>query len=172
MSWIRQLGPSLLDTANSYPVEWWLAFTDTAHDYWWNRFLEPGFRHVIALKREGGGWIAFHSRAEFVDIEIIYQPVTAWDIVPGATIQRVVAFRKAGIVRSAWHTGPITCVENVKALLGIRNWRVRTPYQLHRYCGRAYGRDQGFVEQRNAGRWRSSRTPRTEGQDHRGTHLG
>lgn len=134
MTWLHVEQPSLLASAGRWPVEWWLLYTDTHRKHWWNRWLKPGFRHVQALRRDGRVWVAFEPHTEFLDVHIIRSDETPWDILPHATVQRVVVLREEGRMRSKFHLGPITCVEMVKALLGIRTPLVRTPWQLFNYC--------------------------------------
>lgn len=136
MSWLNIPSPSLLDTADNFPVEWWLIYGKTERSQWWNSFLHKDFQHVQAMRRDGSIWIHFAPHCEFLDIKILRTDANPWQLFPGHKIQRVVMLRKEGILRSPWHTGAITCVELVKALLGIRAWYVRTPRQLFNYCRR------------------------------------
>lgn len=134
MTWITPRAPSLLATANTFPVEWWLVYTDTDRPYWWNPLLDPKFRHVAAYRRDGQVWLAYIPSAEFLDVQVLRTDAEPWPA--GAITQRVVALRREGGVRSRLFVGPITCVEHMKALLGIRAWFLRTPLQLYRYCRR------------------------------------
>lgn len=135
MPMLTMLGEhSLLASAYRFPCEWWLVYLDTERRHWWNRFLQPGFQHVIALKRDGRIWIAMRWHAEFLDVDVIRSDNTPWAMFPKAHIQRVVSLRKEGSIRSPAFVGPITCVEFVKALLGIRAFWIRTPYQLFKHC--------------------------------------
>lgn len=136
MTWLHTRSPSLLDTAGKWPVEWWLVYGNTDRPYWWNRWLNPRYRHVSAYRRDGRIWIAYVPNAEFVDVHVLRTDAEPWPT--SAIVQRVVALRREGRVRSVLHVGPITCVEHMKALLGIRAWFVRTPLQLHRYCRRNF----------------------------------
>lgn len=135
MTWLRTRQPSLLDTAGTFPVEWTLVYDDTDRPHWWNRWLHPRFRHVAAYRRDGRIWVAYLPTAEFVDVHLLRTDEEPWP--KDAIVQRVVALRREGVMRSRLFVGPITCVEQIKALLGIRAWFVRTPYQLYRHCRRA-----------------------------------
>lgn len=129
--------PSILDTAGKYPTEWWLIYGNTDRPHWWNRYLAQGFQHVSALRRDGRVWLQFSPWGEFLDITVLRNDLTAWQIHPEAWhVQRVVTMREEGELRSKFHLGPITCVEMCKALLGIRSTFVRTPRQLFNYCKR------------------------------------
>jgi hypothetical protein len=138
MTWLRTREAPLLATANAYPVEWWLLYSDTDRAHWWNRWLRPQFQHVSAIKRDGRVWIAIHPYGEFTDVEILRTDAHPWQIAPRAIVQRVTAMRRERSVRAPWFLGPITCVEHVKALLGIRAFWVRTPWQLFNYCKGAF----------------------------------
>ena len=122
---------SLLDTIDRYPAEWWLIYGETDVQYWWNRLLKPGFRHVFGMQRTLDGWIAYKPFKSFTSIEYLRTDLYPYEIVPG-TVQRVSVLRQD--LNPRWHIGPFTCVDQIKRLLGIQSWRIRTPYQLYRYC--------------------------------------
>ena len=136
MSWLSVKSHSLLDTAGRWPTEWWLVYGETDLPHWWNRYLEPGFRQVHALRRDGRVWVEVKPMAEFADIEIRRTDETPWQLYPGHRVQHVVALRATGEIRSPWFMGPLTCVETMKQLLGIREFWLRTPFQLFNYCKR------------------------------------
>lgn len=140
MSWLQPKGASLIDTIDRWPVDWWLVYSDMDDSsHWIARLFKRGFQHVIALHRDGRVWVAIHPHFSFVDVQIIREDSTPWQMYPHATIQHVVAMR-----RNAWrgwsaHIGPLTCVELMKSLLGIRAWYVRSPWQLFCYLKKHYG---------------------------------
>lgn len=141
MPWTRPRGATLLDTIGRHPVDWWLVYSDMDdRSHWLARFLRPGFQHVLALRRDGRVWIAIHPHFSFVDVQIIREDLTPWQMYPQATtIQHVTAMRVNAYSLGELHIGPLTCVEVMKSLLGIRAWRVRTPWQLHQHCRGVYG---------------------------------
>lgn len=123
----------------SAPTRWYLVFTDTEGRWWWDVFTRPGFRHVYALRWDGWNWLLFNPSAEFSDIAII--AATSEDalpslVPPGATVLEVEAFRRRDRIRGRWWIGPMTCVEQVKALLGLPVGWVFTPWQLFRFLTR------------------------------------
>lgn len=140
MTWLTTRGPSLIDTIGRHPVDWWLVYTsmdDQSH--WYARLFRPGFQHVMALRRDGRVWVAVCPYFHFVDIKLVREDATPWQLFPNATIQHVTVMREKTQALNRFHLGPITCVDLMKSLLWIRSWWVRTPWQLYNHCRRVYG---------------------------------
>lgn len=114
-------------------VQWYLVFSDTEAEHWWNRWLKPGFRHVFAIRRQGDIWLAFSPQQGFTDIDALEGTESVMDIItnPHATVLHCDAERVMQGLRVRSLFAPFTCVEQVKSLLGIRHWCF-TPYQLYR----------------------------------------
>lgn len=122
----------------SSPTRWYVVFTSGARRHWWDRvFRTPiGFSHVYALRWDGYNWILFNPHTSFTEIAILPIPTEnaiQHMIEPGATVLEVEAFRHPTRIRGRWWIGPMTCVEQVKALLGIPVGRIWTPRQLYNY---------------------------------------
>ncbi len=135
---------SLFDHSGYKPTTWILIFFDPYKHRWWNRLFEPGFHHVYAVQFVGAQCIRYDPHLAFTEIELI-DPAEIrlpWD----ATLMEVIAWRKLGQVRTPFYIGPPTCVESVKALLGIRSFMTWTPWQLYKLLakGRHNGRFQQF----------------------------
>lgn len=100
---------------------------------WWQRWLHPARRHVLALWQDGSVTLAAEHVGSRLRIETMALPVEeaarglmwAWQ----AEALRVpcVPVPLRGMLRP-----PMTCVEFVKALLGLHDWRIWTPQQLRR----------------------------------------
>jgi hypothetical protein len=117
--------------------DWYLVYYDrpgSDRGYW--EFLKKGMRHVEAWKLDGGLWLRFCPYLEAVEVEIAPTLEPPWIALPEATVQRVQTVWPHGHARSWFFFGPITCVEMVKALLGINSPWIRTPYQLFKFCKR------------------------------------
>jgi hypothetical protein len=114
----------------------WVAFCGRA-DLAWLRLLKPGFRHCFVVLNDGRHWITLDPLACFTEVEV--QPVPAdfdlpgWYRARGLTVVRAVVRRS---VRRPVAWAPFTCVEAVKRVLGIREPRVLTPWQLYRHLHR------------------------------------
>lgn len=141
---------TLLDTteySGKSGVEWYLVFYNVEQAYWWTRLLKPGFQHVIAYRVIAGYWLLFQPRKDFLDVEFTTYPsyLTINEIVPeGAKVLRVTAWREQKRMRYPWIIGSVTCVEMIKALLGIRAFFLWTPWQLYRYCIKEFPDGQVF----------------------------
>ncbi len=100
---------------------------------WWHRLLDPARCHVLALVRDNGVTVALEHIGTVLRVEAMALDLDeaarglmwAWNAealrVPMPTVPRRAALRPF-----------LTCVELVKALTGIRSWRVWTPRQLRR----------------------------------------
>ena len=102
---------------------------------WWQRLFTDRYRaHVVALLPAGparslalvhGGSVL---SAEWIDRsaeEVARGLMWAWD---GEALR----VRPRSAERRACLRPPMTCVELIKALLGVHDWRVWTPRQLRR----------------------------------------
>ena len=123
------------------PTRWYVVFCATGQRRWWDRlFRTPSdFSHVYALRWDGWNWILFNPGAAFTQLEILPHPTEnalQAIIEPEATVLEVQAFRRDGLLRGRWWAGPMTCVEQIKALLGLPVGRIWTPWQLYRYLMR------------------------------------
>ena len=137
---------SLLDTPGYKVREWYVVYHKRDFHHWWGRFLKPEFRHVeLARPLQYGPavsdvlWLQVLPTYEMLDAEICTDSRPPWVRCPGAIVQKVTAARLLDTLRSWWDMGPPTCVEIVKAALGIRAFWVRTPYQLYKYINRRNG---------------------------------
>jgi len=101
-------------------------------------FLDKDYSHVYAVKWSGFAWMAYYPALGYSDMAIL--PIMDQDIRvaladTGYTdIIQVSARRKINRWRAPLPTW-ITCVEQVKSLLGISAWWIFTPRQLHKYLG-------------------------------------
>ena len=107
---------------------------------WWQRPLRPGFRHVFAVRAEGGDrtLLADHAGGRLV-LEVLAVP-----LMEALTNMRrelralILAANEPTTPDRPRLRGPMTCVELVKSLLGVRAWWVLTPRHLWRHL-RAQG---------------------------------
>lgn len=137
---------SLLDTPGYKVREWHVVYLPREHYYWWGKRMKPGFRHVeLARPLQYGPamtdvmWLHIVPTYETLDAEVSIDSRPPWMRCPEATVQKVIAGRLLGTMRSWFDIGPPTCVEIVKMALGIRAFWVRTPYQLYKYINRRNG---------------------------------
>ena len=101
-------------------------------------FIKREFSHCYAVKWTISGWVALNPALGFSelfvlesvdpDIRVALAGAKYTDII------RVSAWRKTRTWRTPWPVA-FTCVEQIKALLGISAWWVLTPRQLHKYLG-------------------------------------
>lgn len=133
---------SLFDTVGRRTVTWYVVYyrrPDARR--WWGRYLAPGFHHVELWRPTQFGptsedvfWTIVKPAFEFLEAETTLDPTPPWVKHPWVTCtQHVTATRRINSIRDSFFLGPQTCTEYVKAALGIRNFWVRTPYQLYNF---------------------------------------
>lgn len=129
-----------MDKSTKQVVEWAIVFMDSKYRvpifYW----LQPGFKHVFAMKKSPGGefWMVIDPLRSHTDVLLIPgREKTARDY---AGEDAVILTVKAKIdpAKPRWTIGLVDCVEVVKSLVGIRSHFVHTPYQLYRYLRREH----------------------------------
>lgn len=110
----------------------WVAFTGQT-ELPCLRWLKPGFRHCFAVIREEGNWIALDPLANRLDISVHSAEngfdMPRWLRSRGLT---VIEARTQNHARPA-PLMPLTCVEAVKRVLGLRSRFIITPWQLYRH---------------------------------------
>lgn len=131
----------------SSPTRWYIVFCNSSGCLRWWDYLghtRAGFRHVYALRWDGWNWLLFNPHAGFTDVAVLAagdENALASLVDPGATVLEVEAFRDLTRLRGRWWAGPMSCVEQVKALLGLPVGWIFTPWQLYRYLSRCIDRD-------------------------------
>lgn len=123
-----------LEAANAFVV-----FSDDTHLFWL-RGLKKGFRHcaMIIRKEDDSGWLVVDPLSHHLLIDEV-RAVTGQPDLPEllrAEGHTLVAVTIAAPPRKAAPFMPLTCVEVVKRLLGIHDWRIITPYQLYRHLNK------------------------------------
>ena len=141
--WLKQ--QSLVDTWDKSYIEWFIVFEHGDMPYWWAKYLHSGFRHCWALRWDGFNWIAFDPKLGHTDIEILpygnFEDIEIISKAMNLSVKiRAKVWRDSIRIRTPYPTA-VTCVEQIKALLGIRKWFLFTPYQLFNHLlGGKHGR--------------------------------
>jgi hypothetical protein len=137
---------SLLDLVGYRSNDWYVVYRARTPYYWFTNLWKQGFRHVEVMRPISYGpglneqmWLCVKPNFEFLEVDIDCDPTPPWIRDPACTVQRVTAHRKLNTIRDIFFIGPQTCVEVVKACLGIRSFWLRTPYQLYRYIKKRNG---------------------------------
>jgi hypothetical protein len=140
---------------------WYLVFTraTTPHTiHWW---LDKEFQHVFAMKRTPGRqfWQILEPTTSHTCLTLESTDVfpTPWDYYPHATDIVGVHVKYDRLAHNK-HLGFSTCVDAMKAILGIKHTLCLTPYQLYiNLLGDRY--EQRITTWREAGK--GSRTKAT-----------
>jgi hypothetical protein len=130
---------SLLDTQDAVTAQWVVAYLDGDIPRWWTRWLKKGYQHVQLWGRVAYGdgddcfWVLVDPDLELVRTCVDFDPTPPWQRPGISHTQIVTAIRPRDKIREWFSIGPLSCVELVKAYLGINAQFVRTPWQLHEH---------------------------------------
>ena len=121
---------SLLEIGDREYTEWYVLFLESDFKYWWTKYLQPGFTHCYVVRWTPLGWLYFNWGLGYAEVDaIVTSTMNPRKIEPKAThVLKVYSWRKSKLRM----TGLPTCVESVKAILGIHHWCM-TPYQLYKF---------------------------------------
>lgn len=126
---VRPESKSLLEIAGKSRLEGYVLFFPS--DRWWRILFRREYGHCIAVIRRDGLWVVVDPSMSMTELTILPVGINLREIMPNCTkIVRFVVWRDAKKMRTPWIFGAITCVEQIKALLGLRNPLLLTPYQL------------------------------------------
>jgi hypothetical protein len=113
--------------------EWYIVFTDAKIDHWVYKFVDKSIGHVYAVKALNDyQWLIVQPRVNYTEIDLKsretythIRQITG----PDAKIVKVDA-KCTSVPRGTlnWYN----CVEQVKALIGIRSFWTWTPKQLYK----------------------------------------
>lgn len=98
---------------------------------WWGRWFGR-FAHCYVILRQPNQWVEVHHHFSYTNISV-YPPGYAWAKEVEGIIQPFNLEFPYTEMRCKQVLALFTCVETVKSLLGIGDWRIVTPYQLYRY---------------------------------------
>ena len=113
-------------------IHWWIVFEPGNCEHWWTKLFDKEMRHCWAVKFDGQHFIAFRPYIGYTDIEIL-SITDSRHIAPDATAILSVHTTADGLQMRDLVPACFNCVEQVKALLGIKAWGIVTPKQLHHY---------------------------------------
>jgi hypothetical protein len=123
-----------MDNSNQKIEKYYVIFKRTGLKHWIFNWMDKEMQHCYAVKESAGGefWIIIDSRNSFTDVriesKINYPHIRCLE--PNSVILSIKAIINPDNYR---HTLCIfNCVEQVKALLGIRAFWCWTPYQLYK----------------------------------------
>lgn len=123
--------------ASDFP-EALVVFSGETEIRWLRVLLRAGFRHCFVLVCKNGRWICLDPLAHRLDLDLPDVPEgfdwSGWLGARGLRVVRTVV--NQGMESSRFSLAPFSCVEAVKRVLGLRNWRIVTPWQLYRFLSR------------------------------------
>lgn len=110
----------------------WIVFSGKA-DLRVLRWLRPGFRHCFALVREPDRWLLVDPMLHRLEVMTTHCDASfdlpRWMRGRGYRVVRAPVLQPASRMAAP---APFTCVEAMKRLIGLQDWRILTPWQLYR----------------------------------------
>ena len=119
---------SLLETQGKLPLEGYVIYSNS--DKWWRRFLGE-YAHCSLIMRRGAVWVWYQPALGFDEVVIMGNDWRDY-FTDAVEVQKFRVWRTINRYRVPHLLQPITCVEKVKAFLGISSFWVLTPKQLQR----------------------------------------
>lgn len=129
---------SLLEVAGKQRVEGYIIFKQSSR--WWGRLFKKDFSHCFALVRQDGLWVQVDPSLSVLAVNVLPVGVPLRKMFPDCA--KFVRFKRwipENLVRTPWLLVPLTCVEQMKSLLGVRNPLLLTPYQLFKHLEKSNG---------------------------------
>lgn len=116
-------------------AEYYVVFSRSELNLPW---IAREFSHCYAIRWTLAGWLVFSPTLGYADVyplESTHPDIRiALADVRYTAIIKVGAWRKIKRWRTPWPVA-FTCVEQIKALLGISAWWIITPWQLYKHLG-------------------------------------
>jgi len=108
--------------------------TQSLTSYWWTPLLRHSYSHCYLLVWEGAVWLYLdpvmnRAHVTILDLYEFHHPAE-WLLDPQARVFEAWPEAESERLRTPWLFGPLTCVEIVKAFLGIGRFWIWTPWQL------------------------------------------
>ena len=110
----------------------WVVFSGQT-DLPWLKCLKSGFRHCFVVMHDGRHWVSVDPMANYMEVTV-HQTAGDFDFI-GWIQNSGLAVVRANI---RYHSKPapimpLTCVEAVKRILGLRRRLIITPWQLYKF---------------------------------------
>ncbi len=123
---------SLMHKCEEIATEWYVVFTRATLDHWIYAWLHPNFGHVYAVQSLNDyQWLVVQPRVNITQTKIMLkcQYPTIYDLIDSEDRVVKVKVKPQSGIRGTLNW--FNCVEQVKALLGIRSMWTLTPKQLY-----------------------------------------
>lgn len=117
-------------------IDWIIVFSDKERLHLWDLFTSKGFRHCFALRWDGFNWVLVDPLGSWLEVQVM--PYGIDENVPQKMLDlghKLLYVRKNRSFRIILR-GPMTCVNIMKHLIGLRAFWIITPKQLYNYLKR------------------------------------
>lgn len=136
---LPQLSPQ---TDIETPAAMWIVFSNDT-DIKILKLLRRGFRHCFVMMIQDNRWVLIDPRSNKTDITIMPHPhhfnFPRYFSGQGKTVVKLPPITTPHKILSPF---PVSCVEQIKRIIGLHKWWVITPYQLYRVINKIQTKGQ------------------------------
>jgi|TARA_R110002126_G_scaffold13118_1_gene55951 hypothetical protein len=113
-------------------MQCWVVFSGVS-EIWYLKFLKPGFRHCFVMLNDGQKWVSIDPMAHYTEVISHDLPAT-YNVIQWIEQQNCLAVKVPLSAPEKRAQAPMffTCVEAVKRIIGLRKFKVFTPWQLYK----------------------------------------
>jgi len=115
--------------------KWYVVFEPAGRKQWFHRFLEKDFTHCYLMTKSEAGlfWIIINPAWETIHID--YRLVETFPNARDYAGDHAIIVEYETSIQQGFigcQLGILTCVDLAKRVLGIKSYKIWTPYQLYR----------------------------------------
>lgn len=123
-------------------IEWYLIFTFASYDHWIWSIVDRSMGHVYAVQELNDyQWLVVQPRNNYTEIRILLKSQYPFIGSIADKDDKIIKVKCSPSLRSRGTLNWFTCVEQVKALIGVKSFWTWTPAQLYKgLIGGRYGR--------------------------------
>ena len=123
-------------------VEWYLIFTVATYDHWIWRLVDKSMGHVYAVQDLNDyQWLLIQPRNNYTEVKILLKSQYPFINAIADKDDKIIKVKASPTLKPRGTLNWFTCVEQVKALIGVKSFWTWTPKQLYNGLMRGrYGR--------------------------------
>ncbi len=113
----------------------WVVFSPFT-DLFYLKFLHKDFRHCFLIMEVNNILFVIDPLASRIEVNTLFiNKIELFEIFKSKGM-KIIKTSFFNINKKSWKFGIFTCVEVVKRVLGIYNWKIITPYQLYNFLNK------------------------------------
>lgn len=114
-------------------IEWYIVFSEAKYDHWVFRFIDKKMGHVYAVKDLNDyQWLVVQPRVSFTEVKVLIKTQYPTIRTIADIDDKIIKVRSKVKTHLRGALNWFSCVEQVKALIGVKSFWTITPKQLYR----------------------------------------